>query len=1137
MSVNPNEVSAFVNFMKNHRIPKDQNKPITHTLMGVLHPTLYPYMGKFSIEGNDYDTFMKLYKNAIDKMPMHIVERPKKIGPIIIDIDFKTSTKYKERQYFDEHIEYLIEKYTRMFKKYLKVNDNDVTAYVFEKPTPTFDEKKQEYKDGFHIVYPEIPLDVKKRYFFFHKVKQEIIQDNGFGNIPYTNTLDDILDDSVIMNNGILMYGSSKEGREPYAMTKVYDHNIEPISTDTYKNNDDDENDDYNNNDEFIDLFSIRRYCQENDTEWITENNSDNSENSSGSDNDDDEAEKIYEMYVNPTKKKQLRHMDPNEVGNDEEDYDKIKRMSDDRTLSPEKKSDIELAKLLAPILSPERATSYKEWICVCWALYNVSPTLYPTFVTFSKLAKGNFDSEGCKKAWDSAISSGSGYTISSLHWWARMDNLKKYLEIMRERTNELLMKIESGTHDDIANVVKEMYKYTYKCVNITKNMWYEFQDNRWVAIDSAYTLRIRISEELARDYFTKFTYNHTNNMQRNEDGNVALDQDRETKKLRTAFKIYEKLKTTGFIKSVVEQCSIKFYDKKFEEGLNKNPYLLGFDNGVYDLKAGCFRRGCPDDMISMTTEYSYIPYRMSDPAIVEIEEYFNKVQGENDMREYVLRLISSFLSGKMEDQKFVIWTGSGCHAKDELIRMANGSVKKIQDIGLGEYVLGGDGRKRHVSVLFTGNGLMYKIIPQNNNGTDNKSFDMKDNKSFIVNSKHRLALRSHFKPEITISHDEIYDNKTIYWVTHHEMMDKVPTSITTQFYDEDSASKFIANLESKEHYIQYGEIFPVSVDDYVFVSENIKQHYKMPKYDDISKGTDMKLDCSFEMEKLDKQDFYGIELDGDKRYVMANNFITYNSNGKSTTVDLVHNTLGQYAGILPVTVLTRKRGASGAAVPELADKRGKRFLVIQEPEHDDVVFVGQMKELTAGNDKIHARALYGDPFTYKPQFKLILICNKLPHIPATDGGTWRRLRVTPWEAEFVDKPKEKHQFKKDPELAEKMEKWAAPFAWLLLNKYYKNYIKYGLEEPPKVKKFTDAYKKDADVYLEFLLEYVVDAENKEDGEKLDFVFNLFKGWYREAYSASNPPRKEFTNYLTKQGYVVEKGFIKGIKVTIYDEQ
>ena len=96
------------------------------------------------------------------------------------------------------------------------------------------------------------------------------------------------------------------------------------------------------------------------------------------------------------------------------------------------------------------------------------------------------------------------------------------------------------------------------------------------------------------------------------------------------------------------------------------------------------------------------------------------------------------------------------------------------------------------------------------------------------------------------------------------------------------------------------------------------------------------------------------------------------------------------------------------------------------------------------------ARPLYGDPFYYVPQFKLVLTCNVLPHIPSSDQGTWRRLRVSPWESEFVDEPKYPNQFKRDYNLLEKMTRWKEIFLWYLEKKWYPLYREKGLKEPEK---------------------------------------------------------------------------------------
>jgi len=170
-------------------------------------------------------------------------------------------------------------------------------------------------------------------------------------------------------------------------------------------------------------------------------------------------------------------------------------------------------------------------------------------------------------------------------------------------------------------------------------------------------------------------------------------------------------------------------------------------------------------------------------------------------------------------------------------------------------------------------------------------------------------------------------------------------------------------------------------------------------------------------------------------------------------------------------------------------------------------------------------------PFMYKPQFKLLLTCNKLPHIPSHDGGTWRRLRVSPWETEFVDfVPNNPKQFPKDRDLCDKLKGWGPSFMYKLLNDYYQIYNKQGLKEPTKVTQYTDKYKKDTDTYYEYLKEVFNLTKNDEDEESLTSVYGSFKTWYMEAYSTKAPPRKDFVNYLTDAGYKVNEGIIKGLK-------
>lgn len=69
-----------------------------------------------------------------------------------------------------------------------------------------------------------------------------------------------------------------------------------------------------------------------------------------------------------------------------------------------------------------------------------------------------------------------------------------------------------------------------------------------------------------------------------------------------------------------------------------------------------------------------------------------------------------------------------GCHAKDTMIIMFDGSLKAVQDIEVGDQVMGLDGKDRTVVELIRGKGKMFKV-------------DQSDANSYIVNEGHILSL------------------------------------------------------------------------------------------------------------------------------------------------------------------------------------------------------------------------------------------------------------------------------------------------------------------------------------------------------------------------------------------------------------
>jgi P4 family phage/plasmid primase-like protien len=220
-------------------------------------------------------------------------------------------------------------------------------------------------------------------------------------------------------------------------------------------------------------------------------------------------------------------------------------------------------------------------------------------------------------------------------------------------------------------------------------------------------------------------------------------------------------------------------------------------------------------------------------------------------------------------------------------------------------------------------------------------------------------------------------------------------------------------------------------------------------------------------------------------------------SNGKSMLIDLYKKTVGDYYGSMSITALTQGRGASENASPVLAETRGKRFISLDEAETNDEIKVGFMKQLTGG-DEITARKLHCSPITFRPKFKLVLTCNELPSIPATDEGTWRRIRVVNFPSKFCDKPNPniQYQFKVDRTLQGRIPEWTEVFMYMLIKYYQESYKKNGIVEPSEVTKNTEVFKSDSDQYSLFVSDKLRPDPNSS--LSLDEINVVFKDFVRE---------------------------------------
>ena len=245
--------------------------------------------------------------------------------------------------------------------------------------------------------------------------------------------------------------------------------------------------------------------------------------------------------------------------------------------------------------------------------------------------------------------------------------------------------------------------------------------------------------------------------------------------------------------------------------------------------------------------------------------------------------------------------------------------------------------------------------------------------------------------------------------------------------------------------------------------------------------------------------------------------------NSKSVLVTLMRKFLGRYFYEFPTSLLTGKRTQSSSASPELANSKGTRFAVIQEPSEKEEFNIGTLKELS-GNDTMYTRALFKDPTSFLPQFKLTIICNKLPRIPSDDQATWNRIRVLSFESRFSEEAECATTF--EEQLTQRKfpidrsfvfsDKMVQAFVSKLFQRY-KTIMKRGfvMHEPEKVTEATKKYRVKNDIFMNFLTDKVRD--DPESHLTIADMYGSFKEWHKTSYTVPcTATRNDFKEYMEK---------------------
>jgi len=258
------------------------------------------------------------------------------------------------------------------------------------------------------------------------------------------------------------------------------------------------------------------------------------------------------------------------------------------------------------------------------------------------------------------------------------------------------------------------------------------------------------------------------------------------------------------------------------------------------------------------------------------------------------------------------------------------------------------------------------------------------------------------------------------------------------------------------------------------------------------------------------KQRYWGYTLTGQTSEQCFFYYHGWGRNGKSTEIGVMQAISGTYAKSIPASVLmVRNNYGSQGPTPEIARLVGARLVTANETEDGARLAEAQVKALT-GQDVLTARVLHGDPFDFRPKFKLFISGNHKPVIRGEDDGIWRRIKVIPFKNQIPESQVDKSLYEK------LMQERSGILNWVI--KGCLIWQQEGLAETQLVKDEVSSYRSDQDLMGSWLDERCQLGADQSQGTRE--MYMDYANWVRSA--GANPVSE--TRFVTR---MLERGFKK----------
>ena len=251
----------------------------------------------------------------------------------------------------------------------------------------------------------------------------------------------------------------------------------------------------------------------------------------------------------------------------------------------------------------------------------------------------------------------------------------------------------------------------------------------------------------------------------------------------------------------------------------------------------------------------------------------------------------------------------------------------------------------------------------------------------------------------------------------------------------------------------------------------------------------------------------------GEVREAILPVFHGQGANGKTVLLETVQAVLGDYATVAPQKFLVQGPGQHATEIAAIA---GARLVIASETNEGEKFDEAKVKILTGG-DRIKARFMRQDEFTFKPSHLLVMMTNHRPEVGSGGTSFWRRLREIPFGHVVPEDAR-------DPELTQRLTNQHGPAIMAWLAQGAAEYARDGLREPDGVKVATRAYEASTDTVARFVDDMVILGGGEAVKVNSSEVREAYETWCRTEGETPVAAKTLTTQLMGKYGIGRHKG-------------